>query len=88
MHVLRKLMYVCWFVAPDLQMSPNAFEKGLGVHGRKPDPPSKSKVGIDDPLAVLCGLQDKFQLEAVQEYLWVNGQNTLKDVRSYTFRKN
>jgi len=67
-------------VAPPAKMDKNAFKEGVGVHGVKPAPPDKSKIGIEDPLATMCGLVDKFQLESVQEYLWRNGKNTLQTV--------
>jgi len=68
------------FTEAPTEMSEVAFEKGIGKHGNKSAPPPKEFLGVYDPYATLCGLQDKFQLAAVNKYLWKNGKYTLKHV--------
>jgi len=61
-------------------MSETAFKKGVGKHGTKPAPPPKDFIGVYDPYAEMCGLQDRYQFTAVQKYLWQNGKYTMKSV--------
>ena len=55
-----------------------------GVFGRKPNEPSNTYLGAWDPIAVSAGFADKYELTYVQEYLFLNGEHTLKPV-SVTF---
>ncbi len=77
------------FIAEDAEEQATALEKAgpfskKGVFGRKPQKPNRTFKGAWDPIAVLAGLEDKYQLTYTTDYLWLNGENTLKPV-SVTF---
>ena len=66
-------------------MSASSFKGKEGqIFGIKPQQPPSEYKGRYDPIAEDCGLLDKFQVNAVMEYLFLNGQNALKYV-SYIF---
>ena len=61
-------------------MSKTAFKAKAGDDRAIPNMPPDDYKGRFDPLAEQCGFIDKFQLQAVMDYLHLNGQNALKTV--------
>ncbi len=75
-------VFITFVAAKDKKTQGKANKTGpfgkVGVFGKKPDKPKKSFVGQYDALATSCGLVDRFELEYTREYLWLNGEYTLK----------
>ena len=61
------------------KMRVSAF-KDLGVFSSKPDMPPIEYIDAYEPIAFMCGFYDKFQLRAVEDFLFMNGQNVLQPV--------
>jgi hypothetical protein len=57
------------------------FKKGFGLHGTLPKKPLKAYVGAKDEFARKCRFTDKFEYEAVKDYLFLNGGYSIVDVR-------
>ena len=63
-------------------MGKEAWTEG-GVYSSKPDMPPQDYQNAYDPLAILCGFYDKFQLTAVSDYLFMNGGHVIQPVSGF-----
>jgi hypothetical protein len=57
------------------------FQQGVGTHGKKPStkPPLKWKK-VDDMEAWAVGLGNKYEITVLRDYLYENGEYTIKTV--------
>ena len=59
----------------------NPYLEGVGVHGPKGRPPPDDYRNVDDEEAINVGLQSKWQIDALRNYLWANHKLMVKPVR-------
>jgi hypothetical protein len=56
------------------------FREGVGTHGKKPSKPPLKWKKVEDMEAVAVGLNNKYEMTVLRDYLYENGEYTIKTV--------